>query len=77
MNPEELKTLAEAAKQGALIAMKPLLTIEEAAMFLGCSESYIRKRVAAGTIRAAHMDKKRMIERSDLLRLAQFGPAPR
>ena len=77
MTQEELKTIANAAREGALIATKPLLTVDEAALFLGCSESNIRKRIGAGQLRVKRMDKRVLIDRTDPLNLPKFGPAPR
>lgn len=57
--------------RGAAIANKPVLSVFEAAVFLGLSESKIRKLIDERRIVARKLDGKILISRQSLLNLLQ------
>ena len=82
MTDKELQTLADAAFRGSLVANKQTLSVDESAMILGVSSRTIASLIQRGLLRVGRIPtegggaKKIVIDRADLLRVPQYGPAP-
>lgn len=57
--------------RGAAIGTKPVLSVFEAAVFLGLSESKIRKLIDSGRLISSKIDGKVIVRRESLLSLIE------
>jgi excisionase family DNA binding protein len=69
MTREELTAIHKATFEAVALCHKPLLSVREAAVFLGVSESFIYKAVESGRLAHSQAERKIFISREALLKL--------
>jgi excisionase family DNA binding protein len=67
----EMKTTAESVEQLANVTRDGLVTVEEAAKFLGLSRAFIYVLMERGELRSCRIGRTRRIPRASLVALAE------